>query len=152
MRHSATAFGLIVLVCTVVAGCEVIGAGEEESGANSRSGPYAFTAYDSTGGALIQGTLNLGYPQDLGWDIEGTWEFGEVQDVDGWIERMVGRGQLHGSTQEDGNVRISLMPGVEDADAVLSGEFKEGNVFQGEWAIVDWGMTSRSGRFVASPQ
>lgn len=147
MRYGAVAVGLAVFFCTLVVGCEVIGAGEEDP----QPGPYSFVAYDSSGAALIQGTLNLSYPQDSGWDIEGTWEFEGVQEIEGWAGRMVGEGQLRGTMEKDGGVQVSLRPRFTDADAVLKGEVK-GSTLQGEWAIVDWGSTSRSGRFVAIPK
>lgn len=147
MRYGAVALGLTLFVSVLVAGCEVIGAGEEDL----QPGTYSFVAYDSSGAALIQGTLNLRYPQDSGWDIEGTWESEGVQEIEGWTGRMVGEGQLRGTKEKDGGVQVSLRPRFEDADAVLQGEVN-GSTLQGEWAIVDWGRTSRSGRFVAVPK
>ncbi len=151
MKYGAIDFGLIVLLCAAIAGCEVIGVDNQESPQNLRPGPYSFTAYDSAGTALIKGTLRLGRSHDSGWDLKGTWQFEEVQDIEGWTERMIGEGKLRGSMGESGNVRMSLLPSAEDADAVLNGAYKEESILHGEWAIVDWGMTSRSGRFVATP-
>lgn len=151
MEYGAIDFGLIVLLCAAIAGCEVIGVDNQKSPQNLRPGPYSFTAYDSDGRALIKGTLRLGHSSDSGWDIEGTWHFEEVQDIEGRTERMIGEGKLRGSMRESGNVRMSLLPNVEDADAVLNGTYKEENILRGKWAIVDWGRTSRSGRFVATP-
>ena len=151
-RNGAVVIALVTLFCASVVGCEAIGIGEEDAQQDLRSGPYAFTAYDSTGTPIIEGTLNLSYPQDSGWDIEGIWKFEEINEVDGGIERMIGEGQLRGTMREGGSVQISLRPEIADADAVLRGEPKEKGPLRGEWAIVGWGMTSRSGRFEASPK
>ena len=154
MKSSAVAFGLATLLCAFMVGCEAIGASEEDPQQNLRPGSYAFTAYDLTGTAIIEGTLSLSFPRESRWDIEGTWEFRrQAGDVSPRLKaRMTGQGQLHGTIQEGGNVRISLHPEIEDADSVLRGDFEDGDLFQGEWAITDWGTDTAGGHFVAKPE
>lgn len=141
---------LIALLGGTVGGCSAIGEGDSPQ--DSRSGPYSFTAYDSTGTAIVEGTLNLSYPRDSGWDIEGTWEFGEMRGVEGPLEGIVGEGLVRGDLHEDGIVRISLRPRVEDIDTVLRGNFDGEGSLRGEWALTSWGTPYRSGRFEATPR
>lgn len=111
-----------------------------------------FTAYDSSGTTTVEGTLSLRFPEDSGWHVKGAWRFEKISEVDPRVDRMIGEGQLHGSARDDANVRIHLRPDIEDADVRLQGTFEEGSQLQGTWAIVDWGVPSRSGRFEATPQ
>lgn len=138
------------LVAFLLAGCSFFGG---DAGEGSRT--YAYVAYDSTGAAAVRGTLTLDF-EDAGPDsrsrfrIRGAWDLEQVEGA-ARIERKVGEGRLRGYVEEDGRARISLMPGWEDADAVLRGSFESEAMdrLQGAWAITDWGMTSNGGRFEA---
>jgi hypothetical protein len=148
-RRSRTFFhaAALVLCAFLLSGCSLFDT--EDAQQPTQPGLYVFTAYDSSGTAILEGTMNLHFPDESGWDVEGEWAFENIGEIDQRVERMIGEGQLHGSVRDDGNVRISLRPDIEDADARLQGTFEMERKLQGTWAIVDWGVPSRSGRFEA---
>lgn len=125
-------------------------------GDNGRSGRYGYVAYDSTDTAVVRGVMRLNYespsPDSRNrYRITGVWDFEHTAEAEG-VGRMVGEGRLLGFVREDGSARISLMPGVADADAVLQGAFESEALarLEGTWAFTDWGTAHTQGRFEAS--
>lgn len=132
----------------LLAGCSLLGEGD----GSPESGRYAYTAYDSSGTAVVKGTLVLDFRKADAkgrnrFLLEGTRDLEQVGAV-AYAERHVGEGPLSGSVGEDGSVWIDLTPRVEDSNVILRGEF-EGRRLEGQWRYVGFAGTRESGRFEA---
>ncbi len=147
-----TIFAVAVLL---LSGCYSIVGDNPQADAQA----YTYTAYDSTGAAIVQGTLRIDFREveDEGCSrhcnrylLEGTWDLEQIGDADR-IGQQVGEGELRGSVREDGRAYVNLNPNIEDDNVTLRGMFESEGLdrLEGEWTYGGWGLYNR-GRFEVS--
>lgn len=150
----ACLLALVVGAMVIVAGCSSVV--DDDVRVSTRT--YAYTAYDSTGAAVVQGTMRVDFREVEATECErdcsafrlaGRWSFEQTRDAE-QIGTQVGEGPLRGSVQENGEAYINLNPEVEDNNVTLRGEFEDGHLraLQGEWAYQSWTLIN-SGPFEA---
>lgn len=132
-------FVVITILSVIMSGCIFSNENDTEKK------QYYYTAYDSLGQPMVQGSLTLAF-RDSG-RIEGTWELSEIRKVD-YRGPQVGSGKLVGEIKND-TIWINLTPQYIDNNVSLSGVLAEKTI-TGRWSWITFiGITS-SGVFTAN--
>ena len=132
--NTAAAF---LLMTTVLVACDDTGANAPVSEA------YSYTAYDSSGAALVEGTLSFSIKDS---SITGSWHLSAIGNAQN-IGPQVGFGEMRGGIYT-GEIRLNLNPRMVDNNVFLFGQF-EGNGFHGEWMWLTFSGWTNAGTFKA---
>ena len=108
------------------------------------SGAYAYTSYDSSGVALVNGWFTMSISNSNA--ISGEWHFKPIGNPQN-IGPQTGDGALIGGI-DSGRVWVELNPKFIDNNLQLNGTLQNGR-FAGQWTWISFvGITNR-GRFEA---
>lgn len=134
-------FSIYVLAAFLLVGCaDLVGSNSD----SIKEETYVYTAYDSTGTAIVEGELDVTFEKaeddDNRFHLEGTWDLQQVRDTKRPIGKQTGEGELRGNVREDGRAWINLNPNIEDDNVTLRGEFEGKSLerLQGEWSYMSW--------------
>ena len=115
---------------------------------------YEYTAYDSTGQAVVKGQLRLTFEQ-LGddedtFELDGAWDLQQIRKTKRPIGKQTGQGELRGTIYRNGRVEMDLYPELVDASVSLRGEFQgeRRDHLKGEWSYRSWALVN-GGKFEA---
>lgn len=143
---------IYVLAAFLLVGCDnLIGSNSDQTNEET----YVYTAYDSTGTAVVAGELDITFENveedDNRFHLEGTWNLQQIGNTKRPIGKQTGEGELRGNVRKNGRVWIDLNPKIEDSNIVLQGELAEGGLdrLQGEWSYVNW-VKVNGGQFEAA--
>ncbi len=108
------------------------------------AGTYSYTAYDSSGIAVVSGWLELA-PKDS-VQFTGEWHFKEVAKSHP-VGPQIGDGELIGGIDGDA-MWISLNPQWRDNNVFLNGTL-EGTTYSGQWVWSTFAGPTTGGEFTA---
>ena len=132
---------LLAPLLFLLTGCSLFADSEDEDVRSDYESVYAYTAYDSTGQALVEGTLWLAStPSDVSNipdRLTGSWDL-EAKQRDAKTGPQVGEGELEGTVSlEEGEeeIQINLNPHIADDNVFLVGTYinDESGDFVGRW-------------------
>ena len=124
-----------------LSGCSLFSDGEDEDVWSDYEGVYAYTAFDSTGQALVEGTLRMAFiPNDVATvphSLRGSWAL-EAKQRGARTGPQVGAGELEGTVDwedHEERIRINLNPEIADNNVLLVGAYAddESGDFSGRW-------------------
>ena len=107
------------------------------------SGVYFYTAFDSAGARLVEGTLSLTINDS---SVTGEWHLSKISTAQN-IGPQVGSGQLQGS-MHDGTLSLNLNPQWVDNNVFLFGKI-ENSIFRGSWSWSTFVGITNAGSFEA---
>ncbi|HZY09848.1 MAG TPA: hypothetical protein VFF29_01725 [Bacteroidota bacterium] len=108
------------------------------------SGAYHYTAFDSSGVAVAEGSLTIFYKDSI--RCIGNWDIKQIGYPDpGRVGNQIGSGQHVGGI-EGKNIWIELYPQYIDNNFELIGKF-ERNIIQGEWHWITFAGLTGKGTF-----
>jgi hypothetical protein len=105
---------------------------------------YQYTAYDSLGKAIVQGTLTINFA-DSG-SAQGQWDFFELHPIS-YRGPQVGEGELIGNLSKN-QIWINLNPHYADNNVMLQGELNNKKI-TGRWSWITIIGPTSSGDFDA---
>jgi hypothetical protein len=108
-------------------------------------GLYDYTAFNSSGVAVVQGTLDL----FIAWRglIIGSWHLEAIGDP-GQVGPQIGEGVLQGNTYPNDSLSIGLNPYLIDANVYLEGTMSD-SAFSGQWFYYGFPGLLSQGTFTA---
>jgi hypothetical protein len=134
-------FGIYVLAAFLLVGCaDLVGSSSD----SVKEETYVYTAYDSTGTAIVEGELDITFKKveddDNRFHLEGTWDLRQIRDTKRPIGKQTGEGDLRGNVREDSRAWITLNPNIADDNVTLRGKFEGESLdrLQGEWSYMSW--------------
>ena len=134
-------FRISVLAAFLLVGCgDLVGSNSDQV----KEETYVYTAYDSTGTAIVEGELDVTFEkvedEDNRFHLEGTWDLKQVRETECPIGKQTGEGELRGTVRENGRAWIHLNPNIEDDNVTLQGKFEGDGLdrLQGEWSYMSW--------------
>jgi hypothetical protein len=141
---------MIVRMLAVGGACVAAACENLPSDLASFQGNFAYTAWDSTGHLIAEGTMLLDVNEDS--TVEGQWRFTAAGDADTTIYRWhhLGSGALAGSVGVNG-VWLNLDPLYADANLFLTGHAADGAV-AGDWSYSTIIGSVARGTFRAVPK
>lgn len=134
-------FSIYVLAAFLLVGCGDL---VESNSDPTTQETYIYTAYDSTGTAVVEGELDVTFEKadDEGnrFRLEGTWTLQQIEDTNRPIGKQTGVGGLRGTVRENGRVWLNLNPNIQDDNVTLQGEFEGEDLsrLQGMWSYSSW--------------
>lgn len=148
-----TALLLLVMASWVhVLGCKLV---DEGDGSNEAM-VYHYTAYDSTGTAIVDGELRLNYVEtdpeaSSPYAIEGRWDLRKASEAAENIGPQTGEGKLVGTVDKRDRIRINLNPNWNDNNVLLQGNFTDERLgdIEGQWTYITFVGEANGGRFEA---
>lgn len=148
-----TAFLLLAVASWVtLSGCKLTNG----SNGTNEATVYRYTAYDSTGTAVVEGELSLNYVEadpeaSHPYEIEGRWDLERASEPAENIGPQTGTGNLVGRVYEDDRIRINLNPNWNDNNIMLEGAFTDerfGDI-EGQWKYFTFAGEANGGQFEA---
>jgi len=134
-------FNIYVFAAFLLVGCsDLVGSDSNQA----KEETYVYTAYDSTGTAIVEGELDVTFEKveddDNRFHLEGTWDLQQTGNTKRPIGKQTGEGELRGNVRENGRAWINLNPNIENDNVTLRGEFEGESLdrLQGEWLYMSW--------------
>lgn len=147
-------FSIYVLAAFLLAGCADLVTSNSDQ---VKQQTYVYTAYDSTGAAVVEGELHITFEKveddENRFHLEGTWSLQQIENTKRPIGKQTGGGELRGNVRQNGRVWMNLNPNIQDNNVTLQGGFEGERLdrLQGAWSYESW-VQVNGGRFEAGPK